>query len=202
MMEKTTLFLRGAKCQNGIINKFHKSWAICHGSFLREKEKRRPDESGRPCFGFLKFESQEAFMKTCKEVMTSNPVCCLPDQPVHDVAQLMKSEGVGSIPVIENRESHQLIGILTDRDLALKVIAAGWDPAKAKVRDVMKHNPFTCLQSDDVQMAVDLMASHQVRRIPVVEQNNRIVGIIAQGDIATRLDEAEKTGELVAKISK
>jgi len=141
-------------------------------------------------------------MKTCKEVMTSNPVCCLPDETVHEVAQLMKSADVGSIPVIENRESHELIGILTDRDLAMKVIADGRDPVTTKIREVMKHNPFTCLESDDVQKALDVMASHQVRRIPVIDQNRRIVGIIGQGDIATRLDEPEKTGELVAKISK
>ena len=71
-------------------------------------------------------------MKTCKEVMTTNPVCCLPNETVSDVAQLMKSENVGSIPVIEHRESRELIGILTDRDLAVNVIAAGRDPATTK----------------------------------------------------------------------
>jgi CBS domain-containing protein len=141
-------------------------------------------------------------MKTCKEVMTNNPVCCLPEETVHEVSQLMKSEDVGSIPVIENRNSHELIGILTDRDLAMNVIAAGRDPIKTKVREVMKHSPFTCLESDDVQKALDVMATRQVRRIPVIDQSRRIVGIIAQGDIATRLDEPEKTGEMVAKISK
>ncbi len=115
---------------------------------------------------------------------------------------MMKSEGVGSIPVIENREAHHLIGILTDRDLTLKVVATGRNPAKMKIREVMKHNPFTCLQSDDVEKAFDVMASRQVRRIPVIDVDGRIVGIIAQGDIATRINEPEKTGELVAKISK
>jgi CBS domain-containing protein len=141
-------------------------------------------------------------MKTCKEVMTRNPACCLPDQKVNEVAQLMKSYDVGSIPIIENRETHELIGILTDRDLAVKVIASGRDPAKTKISEVMKHNPFTCLESDDIQKALDVMASRQVRRIPVIDQSRRIVGIIAQGDIARRLNEPEKTGELVADISK
>jgi CBS domain-containing protein len=141
-------------------------------------------------------------MKTCQEVMTSNPVCCLPDEKVNEVAQMMKSEGVGSIPVIENRENHHLIGILTDRDLALKVVATGRNPAKMKIRQVMRRRLFTCLQSDDLQKAFDAMAKHQVRRVPVIDGDGRIVGIIAQGDIATRIDEPEKTGELVAKISK
>jgi CBS domain-containing protein len=66
----------------------------------------------------------------------------------------------------------------------------------------MKHNPFTCLQSDDLQQALDVMARHQVRRIPVIDRDGRIVGIIGQGDIATRMDEPEKIGELVEKISK
>ena len=141
-------------------------------------------------------------MKTCKEVMTSNPVCCLPDEMVIEVAHLMKSNNVGSIPIIENRETHELIGILTDRDLAMKVIATGRDPAKTKISEVMKQRPFTCLESDDVQKALDIMATQQVRRIPVIDQNRRIVGIIAQGDIAIRLDEPAKTAELVEKISK
>jgi CBS domain-containing protein len=140
-------------------------------------------------------------MKSCKQVMTSNLVCCLPDETIKEVAKLMKSEDVGSILVVENRESRELIGILTDRDLALKVIAAGLDPAKTKITEVMKHSPVTCQESDDVQKALDLMSIHQVRRIPVMDQNRRIVGIIAQGDIATRLDNAQKTGELVEKIS-
>ena len=141
-------------------------------------------------------------MKTCKEVMTSNPVCCLPDETVDQVAQMMKSESVGAIPVIENHEDHHLIGILTDRDLTLKVVATGRDPAKTKIREVMKHNPFTCLQSDDIQRALEVMASRQIRRIPVIDGEGRIVVIIAQGDIATRMNEPEKTGELVADISK
>lgn len=141
-------------------------------------------------------------MKTCKEVMTIEPVCCFPDELVNEAAQLMKSEDVGSIPVIENREGHELIGILTDRDLAMKVIADGRNPVTTKITEVMKHNPFTCLESDDVQKALDIMASFQVRRIPVIDQNRRIGGIITQGDIAIRLDEPGKTGKLVAKISK
>jgi CBS domain-containing protein len=141
-------------------------------------------------------------MKTCEEVMTRNPVCCLPDESVNQVARKMRSEGVGSIPIIENRENQQLVGILTDRDLALKVVATGRNPAKMKISEVMRQNPFTCLQSDNVQKAFDMMASHQVRRIPVIDGNGRIVGIIAQADVATRIDEPEKTGELVAKISK
>ena len=141
-------------------------------------------------------------MTTCKDVMTTNPICCLPDDEVNKVAQMMKSEGVGSIPVIENRENNHLIGILTDRDLALKVVATGRNPAKMKIKQVMKHKLFTCLQSDDVQKAFDVMATRQVRRIPVIDGKGAIVGIIAQGDIATRLDDPEKIGELVAKISK
>ena len=141
-------------------------------------------------------------MKTCQEVMTSNPVCCLPDETVNQVALKMKSEGVGSIPIIKNRNSYELVGILTDRDLALKVVATCRNPTKMKISEVMRPNPFTCLQSDDLQIALDVMAVHQVRRIPVIDGNGRIVGIISQADVATRIDEPEKTGELVAKISK
>lgn len=140
-------------------------------------------------------------MKTCKDVMTPNPVCCMPDETVQQVALLMKLENVGSIPVVENRENNELIGILTDRDLTLKVIAAGKDPTKTIIREVMKHNPFTCLDSDDSKKAFDVMAGRKVRRIPVLDRDHRIVGIISQADMAKQVHEPEIVAEVLAKIS-
>jgi len=140
-------------------------------------------------------------MKKCNEVMTKNPVCCLPDDSAAKAAELMKSENIGSIPVIENEHTQKLVGIVTDRDLALKIVAEGRDAKSTKVEAVMTHKVVTCHADDDLQKALDAMAEHQLRRIPVVNNDNKIVGIIAQADVATRVDQPEKTAEMVKEIS-
>ena len=140
-------------------------------------------------------------MKKCHEVMTKDPVCCLPNDSVAKAAELMKSENFGSIPVIENKQSQKLVGIVTDRDLALKIVAAALDAKSTNVETVMTREVVTCHADDDLQKALDAMAEHQLRRILVVDNNNKIVGIIAQADVATRADQPEKTAEVVKEIS-
>jgi len=140
-------------------------------------------------------------MKKCTEVMTKNPVCCLPNDMVVAAAKLMKSGNVGSIPVVENEQTARLVGIVTDRDLAMKIVAEGQDAKSTRVDTVMTHKVVTCHAEDDLQKALDAMAEHQLRRIPVVDNDNRVVGIIAQADVATRMDQPEKTAEMVKEIS-
>ncbi|HEY8188628.1 MAG TPA: CBS domain-containing protein [Pyrinomonadaceae bacterium] len=138
----------------------------------------------------------------CNEIMTKDPTCCLPGDTVDQAAQLMKDEDVGSVPVVADRKTKRLLGIVTDRDLAVKVVAEARQIAGVKVEEVMTRNPVTCYMNDDLQKATDAMEKHQVRRIPVVDDNNQIVGIIAQADIATRAHEPETTAEVVEEISK
>jgi CBS domain-containing protein len=140
-------------------------------------------------------------VKKCNEVMTKNPACCLPHDLVAEAAGLMKSRNIGSIPVIESQQTKKLVGIVTDRDLALKIVADGLDPKSTKVEAVMTRKVITCLAGDDLQKALDAMAEHQLRRIPVVDNDNMILGIIAQADVATRVDQPEKTAEMVKEIS-
>jgi CBS domain-containing protein len=140
-------------------------------------------------------------MQKCNEVMTRNPVCCLPDDMVKNAAELMKSQNIGSIPVIENEQTQKLVGIVTDRDLALKIIAEERDARSTKVESVMTRKVVTCRADDDLQKALDAMAEHQLRRIPIVDNDNKVVGIIAQADVATRADQPEKTAEMVKEIS-
>jgi CBS domain-containing protein len=140
-------------------------------------------------------------MKKCNEVMTKNPVCCLPNEMVAKAAKLMKSENIGSIPVIENEQTKKLVGIVTDRDLTLKIVAEGLDAKSTKVESVMSRKVVTCRAEDDLQKALDAMAEHQLRRIPVVDKDNKVVGIIAQADVATRVNQPEKTAEMVKEIS-
>ena len=140
-------------------------------------------------------------MKKCSEVMTQNLVCCLPTDTASKAAQWMKTEDVGSIPVIEDEQTRKLIGIVTDRDLALQVVAAERDPRSTLVADVMTYEVITCRASDDVQKAVDAMSRHQLRRMPVIDADHRIVGIISQADVATRVDQSEEIAEMVKEIS-
>ncbi|HXD10918.1 MAG TPA: CBS domain-containing protein [Anaerolineales bacterium] len=140
-------------------------------------------------------------MKKCSDVMTQDPVCCLPTDSVSKAAQLMKDEDVGSIPVIEDEQTMKLIGIVTDRDLALQVVAPEWDAETTQVDEVMTYEVITCRADDDVQKALDAMAQHQLRRMPVIDSDHRIVGIISQADVATRVDRTEETAEMVKEIS-
>jgi CBS domain-containing protein len=140
-------------------------------------------------------------MKKCSEVMTPDPRCCVVEDSVVQAAQLMKEENVGSIPVVEDPNSKKLIGIITDRDIAINVVAANRIPDQVRVGDAMSRNLIVCRETDSVIQAVEGMASHQVRRIPVVDQDNNIIGIISQGDVALRLNDPETTGEVVAEIS-
>ena len=140
-------------------------------------------------------------MKMCDEVMTKYPVCCLPTDSVAKAAEVMKSRNIGSIPVIENEKTQKLVGIVTDRDLALTIVAEGRDAKSTKVEMVMTRKVFTCFADDDIQMALDAMAEHQLRRLPVVDRANKIVGIITQADVATRINQPDKTAEMVKEIS-
>jgi CBS domain-containing protein len=146
-------------------------------------------------------EPQEYPMQKCNEVMTKNPVCCLPNDIVSSVAALMKSRDIGPVLIVDNQQSKKLVGIVTDRDLALKVVAEGRDSKLTRAEEVMTRKIITCRAEDDLQNALDSMAEHKLRRIPVVDNNNVILGIIAQADLATRVDQPEKTGSVVRQIS-
>ncbi|HEV8718303.1 MAG TPA: CBS domain-containing protein [Candidatus Binatia bacterium] len=134
--------------------------------------------------------------------MSENPMCCLPSDPVDVAARLMVTEDVGSLPVVRDLQTTKLIGIVTDRDLTVKVVAEGRDPKGIVIEEVMTAEPVTCHAQDNVQQALQLMAEHQVRRVPVIDDDGCLIGIIAQADIATRMAEPEKTAQVVEEISR
>ena len=140
-------------------------------------------------------------MPKCREVMTPEPTCCEPTEPVTRVAEIMKQQDVGSVPVVDSHESRRLVGIVTDRDLVTKVVAGGRAVEQAMARDAMTSNPASCREDDDVSRAMSLMAERQVRRMPVVDADGRLTGIIAQADVATRVNHDSETGRLVESIS-
>jgi CBS domain-containing protein len=141
-------------------------------------------------------------MKKCKNVMTKETIWCLPSDTVTKAANLMKSGNIGSIIVIENEQTQKLAGIVTDRDLALKVVAEGLNAKSTKVESVMTSKMVTCLADDDLQKVLDAMAEHQLRRIPVVDDDHKVVGIIAQADVAMHYDHPKKTAAMVKEISR
>jgi len=137
----------------------------------------------------------------CSEIMTKNPEFCLPNDSVLRAAQLMKDEDVGPIPIVEDKQTRKLTGIITDRDLVLKVMAEARDPKSTPVEAVMTDDVVTCKANDDLDRAIKLMQDYQIRRIPVVDQNDHLLGIIAQADVATRLDSSRTAGKVVKQIS-
>ena len=141
-------------------------------------------------------------MKNCKKVMTKNIVFCVPDDLASKAAMLMKNENVGSIPVIEDEKTRKLVGIVTDRDLTLKVLAEGLDAESTKVDAVMTRKIVTCLADDSLHTALDVMAEHQLRRLPVVTNKNKILGMISQADVAMHYSHPKRTAAMVKEISR
>jgi CBS domain-containing protein len=139
---------------------------------------------------------------TCEQVMTKNPQCCVVTDTATRVAKIMKIEDVGAVPVCGGRGSKQLVGIVTDRDLAIQLVAEGRDAATTRVQDIMTRDPITCRMDEDLDTAISRMEANQIRRIPVVDQNGMLAGIISQADIAIRSRSAEKTAAVVAEISR
>ncbi len=136
-------------------------------------------------------------MTQIRDVMTENPSSCESGTPVAEAAKVMARENVGSVPVVEGG---RLVGVVTDRDLVVRLLAEGRDPQSTTVGEVASSQPVTLSPDDGLDQALQLLARHQVRRLPVVE-GERLVGIVAQADIARHADEVH-TGEVVEEISK
>ncbi|MFS8086964.1 MAG: CBS domain-containing protein [Acidobacteriota bacterium] len=137
----------------------------------------------------------------CKELMTVNPSCCVVTDTVHRAAQLMKSEDVGPIPILDDPESRKLQGVVTDRDIVLKVVAKDLNPNTTRVAEIMTTDMVTCRVDDEAHKALRLMEEHKVRRILITNDNGQLAGIVSQADVATRLEEPRQTAEVVKEIS-
>jgi CBS domain-containing protein len=135
--------------------------------------------------------------KQISELMSPNPCAIEADKPVAYAAKMMKDEDVGLAPIVEG---DRLVGTLTDRDIVTRVVAEGKDPQSVSVREVASTDLVTIDPQHDLGDALQLMARNQVRRLPVVEEGGRLVGVVAQADIAREAKE-KQTGELVEEIS-
>ena len=136
--------------------------------------------------------------KSVQDAMTSNPCTIDAGKPVAYAAKMMKQENVGIAPIVEG---DRLVGTLTDRDIVTRVVAEGRDPQAVSAREVASTDVVTIDPEQNLDEALRLMASHQVRRLPVVEEDGRVVGVLAQADVAQEAKE-KKVGEMVEEISK
>ncbi len=135
------------------------------------------------------------------EIMTKHPVCCWPSSSTLSVALLMQETDTGVVPVVQDPFTPILVGIVTDRDLCLYVVAGGRDSASSWVDGCMTPDPVCCSQQDDILLAVDLMRTHQIRRLPVVNEKHEVVGMLSIGDLVCKTNlEANVIAEVLQCI--
>ena len=136
--------------------------------------------------------------ESIRDLMTKKPRSLASGSSVIDAARLMRDEDAGLIPVVEGEK---LVGTVTDRDIAIRVVAEGKSPESITVGEIASRELVTIDPQQELDEALRLMARHQIRRLPVVEEDGKLVGIVAQADIARNASDA-KTGDLVEDISK
>ncbi len=136
-----------------------------------------------------------------QDIMTKDPAWVTPGTTIRDAAKLMQREDTGIIPVVESGETKKLVGVVTDRDIAIRVVAEGRG-GDARVSDVMSSGRLATLRPDgDVDDVMDMMADQQVRRVPIVDDRGTLVGIVAQADIVRKARDDSKAERTVEKIS-
>ena len=140
--------------------------------------------------------------KNARDIMTDSPAVATAETTARDAARMMEDNDCGSLPVVESRDSMKLIGMVTDRDLALRILGRGQDP-NTPVREAMTKNVSSVKQNDDLDAVEHVMSSQQVRRVPVVDDRGCVLGIIAQADLARELDSVGRKdfSRVVEKIS-
>jgi CBS domain-containing protein len=134
------------------------------------------------------------------EIMTAEPVCCTPEMPLSAVARLMLDNDCGEIPVVDQPENRKLVGVITDRDIVCRAIAKSRNPEETSAGDVMSAPVISVGEDADLDECCEMMEQYQIRRIPVVDDEGRVSGIVSQADIALR-STAGEIGKVVRDIS-
>jgi CBS domain-containing protein len=135
-----------------------------------------------------------------RDLMTTDIACATPDTPAREAAKLMLECDCGALPVVEDDRSRKLVGVVTDRDIAVRGVARGNTP-ETPVRELMTREVVTCSPEDEVEHLERAMAQSQVRRVPIVEDGGRCVGIVAQADLALDGRAVSDLGQIVGRIS-
>jgi CBS domain-containing protein len=136
-----------------------------------------------------------------KDIMTRDPVCVTPEATVREAAQIMKTEDVGLVPVVDDNGERRLVGVITDRDIALRCVAEGRD-GDCRVSEVMSTgNIATCQMNDHVNRVMDAMRTEKVRRIPIVDERGGLVGIVSQADVVRKTRDGARAERTIEDIS-
>jgi CBS domain-containing protein len=136
-----------------------------------------------------------------KEIMTKSPACCTPETSLREVAAMFVDNDCGAVPVVDSVNTRRPIGIVTDRDIACRAVAKGLNALELTARDCMSSPSVTILEDASLDEAVKLMEEKRVRRLPVVDERGRCIGVVAQADIALSAGRG-KTAEVVREISR
>ena len=136
-----------------------------------------------------------------RDAMTPNPVCCITTDSAQTVAGLLRKHNVGSVPVVTDHESRKLIGMITDRDLCYSVVANGVDARSTPIEEFISRNPAACREGENLDRCERLMQERQVRRIPIVDGEGQVIGIVSQADLALK-DKPENVAKTVTEVSK
>jgi CBS domain-containing protein len=139
-------------------------------------------------------------MATVLNIMTPRPVCCTPNEPVHCAAVIMRDHDCGIVPIVEDRNTMRLLGVITDRDIVVRVVAAGKDPNQEKLGAYCSHGVGTVRPQASLEECRRVMETRQVRRVPVTDEHGRLVGIVSIADLAHALD-ADQVGHTVEEVS-
>jgi CBS domain-containing protein len=136
-----------------------------------------------------------------RDIMTRDPSCVTPDATVIEAARVMKREDVGIVPVVDGQREKRLMGVITDRDIAIRCVAEGKD-GSCRVRDAMSADDLaTCKLDDEVDNVMNAMRTEKVRRIPIVDERGSLVGIVSQADVLRKTRDTHAAGETVEEIS-
>jgi CBS domain-containing protein len=141
------------------------------------------------------------FSMKIREAMTPNPVCCVPTDTAQKVAQILRDQNVGALPVVADKQSLKLIGMITDRDICCSIVAEGLDPKTTTIVNYVSSDLVTCRDGENLDNCQQAMQERQIRRIPIVDGEGRCVGIVSQADLALK-DKPEKVSKTVSEISK
>jgi CBS domain-containing protein len=135
-----------------------------------------------------------------KDVMTKKPAVSMPETDLQRIAKQMVDHNVGLIPIIDNKDTMKLVGVISDRDITIRCVAEGKNPLEMKAADVMSKPVMSVSQEDDIQAAASMMEKHKIRRVPVLDEQGKVCGIVAQADIALKTTD-ETTANVVQEIS-
>jgi len=137
-----------------------------------------------------------------KNMMTKDPKFCVPADTAQHAAGLMRDEHAGIVPVVESAQSLRIVGVVTDRDLCMNVVAEGRDPRAVPVEECMTAKVVTCTSNDSVDRVTELMRENQIRRVPVVNEQHELLGIVALADVVERATpKVTQTHETLKKVS-